>query len=458
METLNPNSGARLKMTLLRIFIFLFLIPYLSYAKSITEIAPFNYEVVFTNPKCKKHFYKKPLINSYGQEIHFKTEGAYCTPSDNSALNKQKGNPHDKIIKWIKEPSTQEVFMTYLSFSKSSVIKELCKAVKTRNLKLTILIDEKNRENQKRMNKVLKLKSCINSNLDKPSTPVVLTGGHQGEGDNQTGYAHTKLILINPSSPDQVKIVFSSGNMSSGTTSHHENWHFLTTHRNTYFFQAHLCLKEGLLKHQSSKSSFITFMSDCQKQIKLPPEDDLKVFFIPGDGRKAMKSLHQEFKKSIDVKMAAHRFSNGSIIRAIKKNLERTNFQAKIIVDDDIYWTGLLQTNIGRNTLYEFEKLTMLESLGLNIKYLETFADNIENPKSIQLQHNKFLIFTREDHNGTVFTGAGNLTGAAFYKNFENFYLISIPEVHQKFLKQYDYLSSLSRSSKELPLKLELPW
>ena len=42
--------------------------------------------------------------------------------------------------------------------------------------------------------------------------------------------------------------------------------------------------------------------------------------------------------------------------------------------------------------------------------------------------------------------------------NSENFYLISIPKVHKEFLKQYDYLSSLSLTSKELPLKLELPW
>ena len=445
-------------MTISRIFILLILIPQFSFSKSITEITPFNYDVIFTNPKCKKHFYDKPLINSYGQEVHFKKEGAYCTPSDNSTLNKQKGNPHEKIIEWMKDPSTQEAFMTYLSFSKTSVIKELCKAIEKRNLKLTILIDEKNREDEKRMARLLKLKKCVNPTFDKPNIPVILTGGHQGEGKDQTGYAHTKLIIINPSSPDKVRLVFSSGNMSSGTTSHHENWHFLTTNRNTYFFQAHLCLKEGLLNHQSSKSSFMTFMSDCQKKIQLPQEEDLKVFFIPGDGRKAMRSLHSEFKKSIDVKMAAHRFSNGSIIRAIKKNLERPNFKAKIIVDDDIHWTGLHQTNMGRNTLYEFEKLAMLESLGLKIKYMETFAYNIENPKSIQLQHNKFLVFTREDEKGSVFTGAGNLTGAAFYKNFENFYLISIPEVHQKFLKQYDYLSSLSLTSKELPLKLELPW
>ena len=326
-------------------------------------------------------------------------------------------------------------------------------------MKLTILVDEKNRdEGEKRLKKVLKLKKCVDKTREKPNTPVILTGGHRGEGRNQTGYAHNKLILINPSSPDEVRVVFSSGNMSSGTTSHHENWHFLTTHRNTYFFQAHLCLKEGLLKHQSSKSTFIEFMSQCQKKIKFPQEEDLKVFFIPGDGRKAMRSLHFEFQKSMDVKMAAHRFSNGGLIKMIKRNLQRQDFKATIIVDDDIHWTGLLQRNIGRNTLYEFEKLTMLESLGLKIKYLETFADDIENPRSIQLQHNKFLIFTRKNNTGTVFTGAGNLTGAAFYKNFENFYLISIPEVHQSFIEQYNYLTSLSLTSEELPLTLELPW
>ena len=76
---------------------------------------PYKYDVIFTNPKCKKHFYKKPLINSFGEEVYFKREGAYCTPSDGSSLNKQKGNPHERIIKWINDPSSQEIFMaTYL--------------------------------------------------------------------------------------------------------------------------------------------------------------------------------------------------------------------------------------------------------------------------------------------------------------------------------------------------------
>ena len=117
---------------------------------------------------------------------------------------------------------------------------------------------------------------------------------------------------------------------------------------------------------------------------KVPTRRRLRSVFIPGDGRKAEEPTF-EFQKSMDVKMAAHRFSSGHI-KMIKRNLQRQDFKATIIVDDDIPWTGLLQRNIGRNTLYEFEKLTMLESLGLKIKYLETFADDIENPRSIQLQ------------------------------------------------------------------------
>jgi phosphatidylserine/phosphatidylglycerophosphate/cardiolipin synthase-like enzyme len=155
--------------------------------------------------------------------------------------------------------------------------------------------------------------------------------------------------------------------------------------------------------------------------------------------------------------MAAHRFSNGSLIKMIKENLQRRGFQASLIVDDDLHWAGIFNKDFGRNTLYEFQKLMELEDLGLEIEYIETYADKVNEPKSLQLQHNKFIIFTKKNKVGTILTGAGNLTNAAFYRNFENFYLISIPNIYQKFLKQYDYLSDLGRSYQELPIRLELP-
>ena len=73
------------------------------------------------------------------------------------------------------------------------------------------------------------------------------------------------------------------------------------------------------------------------------------------------------------------------------------------------------------------------------------------------MPNNKFIIFSKWDETGTILAGAGNLTNAAFYRNFENFYLISIPEVYQNFLRQYDYLWDLGLSHQELPIKLELP-
>ena len=439
--------------------IIVFLIPVITFAKSISDYRPYSYELIFTNPKCKKHSYSKPLLNLLGDEVSHKKVNAYCAPSDTWPVNQQLGTPHKKILDWIQDPETKEIFMAYLSFSKTSVIKALCKAVKERNLKLTLIVDEKNKKDKYRMRNILNLKKCIakKTHYRKIHRPLILTGGHQGEGYDKIGYAHNKLIFINPNSRKKVRIVFSSGNMSSGTTTHHENWHFLTTNVKTHFVQAHLCLKEGLLHHQNSKRVFSKFIKQCRSKITTPEESDLKVFFIPGSGKRLTKQLYKEFKNSKRVKMAAHRFSNGSLIKMIKENLQRSHFEASIIVDDDLHWTGVFNKDFGRNTLYEFQKLMELEDHGLEIKYIETYADRVNEPKSLQLQHNKFIIFTKWNEAGTVLTGAGNLTNAAFYKNFENFYLISIPEVYKNFLRQYDYLWDLGLSHQELPIRLELP-
>lgn len=433
--------------------LLLLLLPFNSFAISIKDYSPFKYEVLFTNPICKKYFYEAPILNLLGEEVLNKKENAYCTPTDARRVNKQQGTPHEKILKWIKDPETKEIFMAYLSFSKSSVIRSLCSAIKKRNVKLTLIVDKNNDEH--RMRRILSLKECAKSN--NSSVPVILTGGHKGEGFNKTGFAHNKLVIINPNSKDKVRLIFSSGNMSSGTTTHHENWHFVTTNINSYFAQSHICLRDGLLNYEDSKSTFAHFIKSCRKKIKSPEEDDIKVFFIPGEGRKATKFLHSEFDNSINVKMAAHRFSNTSIIKMIDRNLKRPDFKVSIIVDDDLHWAGIYNQDFGRNTLYEYKKLMKLKEMGLEIKFIETFMDNIEQPKSLQLQHNKFMIFTKPNANGTIFTGAGNLTNAAFYKNFENFYLISIPEIHKAFIEQYDYLISIALSKNEMPIKLEIP-
>jgi hypothetical protein len=88
----------------------------------------------------------------------------------------------------------------------------------------------------------------------------------------------------------------------------------------------------------------------------------------------------------------------------------------------------------------------------MNTKFLET------NQNVYQLQHNKFIIFSQAGEAGSVFTGAGNMTSAAFTKNFENFYYISIPEVVEKYNKQYDlYFEKMATKAKDMPRDYILP-
>jgi hypothetical protein len=68
------------------------------------------------------------------------------------------------------------------------------------------------------------------------------------------------------------------------------------------------------------------------------------------------------------------------------------------------------------------------------------------------------MIFTFENGKGSVFNGAGNMTTAAFTKNFENFYYITIPEVVEAYNKQYDlYFEKMATKAEDMPRDYVLP-
>ena len=166
-----------------------------------------------------------------------------------------------------------------------------------------------------------------------------------------------------------------------------------------------------------------------------------------------MSAIKKATQQSQSVSVAAHRFSNTQLIQILENGL-KNNINMKLIVDDDIYWTGQFRRGTGRNQYNEYKKVYQLEQTGMEVKYIETYA----NHPVTQLQHNKFLIFDFNNNQGAVFAGAGNLTIAAFTSNFENFYYITIPEVYQAFVKQYQYLwDTLGRSHQEMPTKFVLP-
>ena len=443
------------------LFLPIFLVSLISinaHAKKLSDYTPYNYDVLFTNPDCKEHTYKDPINSVKGELIYNKPKNAYCKPEENKKVEEQKHTPFYRIKEWIRDPETKEIFMAYLSFSKKAIRDELCTAIKERGLKLTLIVDKNNKK--RGMESLLDLKSCpaFRIGQDGISIPEVLTRGGEGRGKNKIGFAHNKLILINPHQKGKVKLAFSSGNMSNGTTTHHENWHFITTNSESYFFQSHLCLKKGLLDHASSIDVFTIFIKECRATIEAPEETDIKAFFVPAEGKEAMEALKSEMGHASEIRMATHRFSSKEIIASMEEALER-GAHIQFVFDDDLYWTSKLKRGMGRNLYREAVHVDNLIQKGLKVKYIETFADSVFGARKVQLQHNKFLIFTGPMHDSySVFTGAGNLTGAAFQKNFENFYLIKDPAVYFMFrLQYYRFWNDMGTAAEDMPERLVLP-
>lgn len=285
------------------------------------------------------------------------------------------------------------------------------------------------------------------------------------------GWSHTKVFMVNPYDTKKVTLAFSSANMSSGTTIHHENWHFVTSSSNSHFVQSHKCLIEGELNNADSKKEFVKFMKECRENLKdqdgnsIGMEDDIKTFFVPGEGEAAIATIVKGIKSSKNISMAAHRFTHKTIRDALKKAAGTKGSKVKMVFDDDMYLAGegILNKDVRvPNMPFEYNNVKVVLS-GDKRRYKKTEARYMEtNHYAHTIHHNKYLIFDNARNKNlapAVFAGAGNFTKAAFSMksaktNLENYYYITIPEVVDAFKKQYDYVwNELATKYKDLPTK-----
>jgi hypothetical protein len=411
-----------------------------SWAVKLSDYKPFKFEPLFTNPVCATYSYATPVITTNGSTVSSKPKNVYCKPSDEEASVARNTSPQYRIIEWVSDKETKELYLAYLSFSSKNVTAALCNAVK-KGVKISIVLDggEDALDHPVLNPSAEGLKKC-GENLVK----VTYRGSTTG-----LGYAHNKILMVNPGAKVS-KILFSSGNMTSGTSINHENWNFITTSGDSYFSQAHKCVIESMIDSGDTKANFAKSLNACRSLIKAEQETDIQVFFSPVDGDKALQKVTEAGNKAKLIEAMSHRFS-GQLAALYMKLLDDKK-PIKFILDDDIYWSVKRRENIGRNTSIEAFKIYKdLINKGMNTKFLQT------NQNVFQLQHNKFMIFTF-DQGGAVFNGAGNFTTAAFTKNFENFYYITIPEVVNAYNTQYDlYFDKMATSEEEMPRDYVLP-
>jgi hypothetical protein len=287
--------------------------------------------------------------------------------------------------------------------------------------------------------------ACQPGNGDANARPRLELRGH----DATIGYAHNKVFMINPRS-DQPRIVFSSGNLSSGVVLHHENWHFLRVPARTHFAKAHVCLMDGMLDHYRTKQEYGSFIKGCRDAAGIGEESDIKSFFVPGDGGRAGQHLQKNIREATSIGIAAHRFSYKLLRTELDARLTGANPpDVKLVVDDDVWWAGHGEET-GPNTDDEFAMITPLAEHGMSVRYMET------NHGAHYLHHNKFAVF-QTPQGEAAFAGAGNFTGTAFTDNFENFYFITIPQVVEAMKQQHAHLFELATPSEDLPKTNVLP-
>jgi hypothetical protein len=510
------------------------------------DASVYNYDVLFTNPTCAKHTYAKPVETQSGRIIKTTPENVYCTSGDRKVTARRDGSdtrmgytesPQHRLLSLINADSTKSIFMTYLSFSDSTIARALCSKMANTGMKLELILDKKNESGSidrslkrllkpgeklsgatrkrvtaqyedmkaKAMARVIKYAKIENRTDSqekkykdaKKSFEKLLTksqylesilcssDGMSNDQDykvkrmkKQKGinWSHTKVFMVNPADKKKITLSFASANMSSGTTIHHENWHFVTASTNSHFMQSHICLKDAEFNHADSRKEFIKYMKSCRDEIAMDEESDIKTFFVPGDGDEAIKLFSGAIKWSTKIDLAGHRFTLKPLMSALR-SAKKKRAKIRMVFDDDMYLAGERRLAEGvrvpnmpheyNNVLSVIGKSTnTVRKNGAEARYMQT------NHYAHTIHHNKYMIFNNSRRGGrslgkkpdqykkaAVFCGAGNFTKAAFMTtssatNLENYYYITIPEVVEAFRDQYDYKwNNLATKYEDLPLE-----
>ena len=419
------------------------------FALKLSDYSPYEYKVLFTNPQCQEYVYDQPVYAIDGSLLTAKPKNVYCKRQDFERNSVRENSPHFQIKKLINEGGVKSLFFTFLSFSNNEVAQEICNAIK-RNVEVTFIMDSKSEGRASARKALDYISSCSPENLspnEKANLPKTYFRGNV----KGIGYAHNKIIIAKYNDPNKVKLVYGSGNMSSGTTLHHENWHFVTTSTKSFLAQSHDCVMQAMIEAGNSKAQYKKSFKGCRSKIEESEEEDIQMLVVPSDGERAMSNITNNFKEASRIDVAAHRFTHPELVNAMVE-AAKSGKQTRFIADDDIYWTGVRKKKTGSNMYMEYVNTIKVVRAGVNTRYMQT------NQNHRLLHHNKYILFTFEDGSGAVHAGAGNFTKAAFTKNMENYYFITIPEVVESFRKQYNYkFDTLATEYEKMPVEYVMP-
>jgi hypothetical protein len=385
--------------------------------------------------------------------------GAHC---DGSEVKEAAANSgiEDRLIEIMNLPEIRSVSLAYYSFSNSRVKNALCDAAKNKNLHIRVYIDA----SPENVGSVQDLETCSPNVVIQPvglgfgkyiqhmkiflattfEDPVPLA---DLSGNQAKSAAHSKAYVVS-----------SSGNMSSyGTSLHFDNWIFYETEFSENIIQQNLCAlrsMDGQSSTQDTRDLFSSKFEKCRKNIASKERSDIRFYAVPHGFKNPQ--AYQAYEYAIngaksEVMVAIHRLTTASMYRPWISAIKR-KVRVSVIFDDDTLRRG----KVGGQPFFDVgmddvKSERTLRSAGAKITYMETGAEVRPH-----LFHSKFVVVDPGLKTGALFQGAGNFTSTALNiygdGNFEQFYVIRVPEIVQAYADGWKAYRSLSTKLEDHPV------
>ncbi len=381
-----------------------------------------------------------------------KPRGAWCEPSDANNARAQVGI-EDRLIQIMNEPDIKSVTLSYFSFSSTTIQNALCQAAQTKNLKVTIYID------QSSAGSLAGLAAC-HTNIKVVGQGVGPFGAPGSHLQHMKIFMASSLAEPTPLSdltslaPAQRQaaengrtfLVSSSANMSSyGTSLHFDNWLIFEGKFKENVMQSNACVFSALKLGQAnvdSRKQFARKYKACRNKIALPELADLKFYAVPHDGinPEPLKAFERVVKSAQnEVLVAIHRLTTNALVTPLV--LAKYNgVSVSVLFDDDTLRTGKVNGgpvhDVGKDDIKSDRRL---RAENIRTLYMETNASTTKH-----LHHNKFVVADGK----ALFQGAGNFTGTSLNTyalgNYEQFYEIRVPGIVKAYRDAWLELKSMA--------------
>lgn len=422
-----------------------------------------KWQVYFNFPSCDH--------SSEGRK-----KGAWCETSDSSTSEANNG-VEQNLKNWINDPETKSIYISYFSFSNKNIAAALCAATSARpDLKVTLYLDKGEAQVGTFANNL----ETLDGELADPSHRRYVKGyktgcpdrirpretarGSGSFGGDGNYLQHAKIFMaLNtsslPKSPAElntwaksggkVRFTSSSANMSSyGTTLHFENWLFFEAPADNYIALQNVCTMmafQSANDENNQRKQFKTTYQKCEAEITSTAPKYLQYFIVPSVSNNDGNGPENALRNMIDsaktlVKVAIHRLTTGSVINPLIKK-QKQGIPVKMIQDDDTLRASVVNGGSAADVGgFDVRILRMSLANLIDVTFMETNSET-----TTHMFHNKFVVV--DDR--MVFQGAGNFTASALNANgtdgnYEQFYVIQIPQLVSAYSKAWDYLRETS--------------